>query len=86
MFTGAESMLKVNTVHHIVNSITGSQVSLSEQPLQHDPSLNNLSVMYQSVLNIGYFKYLLNILFFFFLFRLYILETLEKAHEGMVNR
>ena len=66
--------------------MTGSQVSLSEQPLQHDPSLNNLSVMYQSVLNIGYFKYLLNILFFFFLFPLYILETLEKAHEGMVNR
>ena len=66
--------------------MTGSQVSLSEQPLQHDLSLNKLSVMYQSVLTIVNFKYLLNILFFFFLFPLYILETLEKAHEGMVNR
>ena len=124
----------------IVNSITGSQVSLSEQPLQHDPSLNNLStavasmrrtealtsvkfyqilsififfirpiiledfirlisyngpcvrlgcsfflatallsVMYQSVLNIGYFKYLLNIRFVFFLFPLYILYILMKV-------
>ena len=37
-------------------SYAGSQVSFKEQPCHHDLSLNNLSVMYQSTLNIGSFS------------------------------
>ena len=37
-------------------SYAGSQVSFKEQPCHHDLSLINMSVMYQSTLNIGSFS------------------------------